>query len=275
MILTRVCELCGKEFTLKHSNQNRRTICYDNHYYYCPYCNRQFVLSEQQCRHLVRYPNRKYFCSLSCASNYGNHTRNMDTVIKKMNKTCMKRYGVVGYNNRNKFKETEQQFDIWGKSHQTKKRNHSYAKSKQEEILYGYLKRHSEYDIQRQITLQGMSFDFKVDNILIEVNGSFYHNYRPYTDSIANKKEYKQMQSKGGVIKTVSDTWRYRDVQKLKYCKENKIPLLVIYCNKIESHCNRIVEVLKDIDGIVILQLVEKDNIKYNLEELTYIDKWR
>ena len=233
--MIKVCKLCGKEFELRSNHAHQRQFCYDKHYHKCDYCGKEFELSVAKCQQIIKNPKRRFFCSLSCASRYGNSTRDINKVIQKMNDTCIKKYGVIGYNNRKKFKQTEATQDIWLKSHLTKKKNGSYGKSKIEDKVYKHLI--SKYSVVRQVIINGMNFDFKVNNVLIEINGMFYHNYEPFKNTQNHIKEYNVLCSKGGVYRTVANTWRYRDVDKLQYCKNNNIPLLVVYCdNQIDKY---------------------------------------
>ena len=261
--MKKICVICGKEFVLKNNRAHNRRICYNEHYYKCDYCGKEFVLSEQQSQQLARGMNKKFFCSLSCSSKYGNETRDMKKVIEKMNKTCLEKYGVVGYNNRNKFAITSKQGDIWIKSHLTKKENGTYGKSIQEDIFYNYVKQNTDLNIERQVLIDSMSFDFKINNILVELNGNYFHNYKLFTNTEQDLQEYNNLKLQGGQKATIADTWRYRDTEKLNYCKENNILLLVVYFDNIEDILQSILNCLKTITNTTILRfnkntLVEK-----------------
>lgn len=64
---------------------------------------------------------------------------------------------------------------------------------------------------------------------------------------------------KVGVYKTVANTWRYRDVDKLEYCKDNNIPLLVVYC---DNQINKYFDVIDNIIYTLINQQKRCKNIK-------------
>lgn len=258
--MEKICKICGNKFILKSNKAHRRVICYNKHYYKCDYCNKSFILSQQQCWQIIKNKNKKYFCSLQCSCKYGNCTRNINEVIDKMNKTCLSKYGVIGYNNRDKFKVTSKQNNIWIKSHLTKKLNNSYGKSVQEDIFYNYIIDNTNYKIQRQVIINGMSFDFKVNNILVELNGNYYHNNKPFNNTIEDINKYNDMKNKQGQISVIADTWRYRDVNKLNYCKENNIPIIIVYFDYIEFLLPDIVNYITNSNNSVILRF-NKDKL--------------
>lgn len=264
--MKKVCKICGKEFEPINAQAYKRNFCYDDHYYKCDNCGKDFKLSEQKCQQHIKNPNRRFFCSLSCASKYGNSHRDINKVIEKMNKTCMQKYGVIGYNNREKFRETEQREDIWTKSHQTKKLRGSYGKSKQEDILFNYIKNNTQYNIERQVIVNNVTYDFKVNNILIEFNGDYYHNYRPFTNTKEDLEEYYNMKQLGGQKSTIADTWKYRDVEKLNYCIANNIKLLVIYFDKVDIKlCEYVINKLNTLSQVNIIIYKNNDIVFDNI----------
>lgn len=121
---------------------------------------------------------------------------------------------------------------IMTKSHNAKKNNNSYGKSNLEQNFYNYCKE-NKIDISWQHNENGLSFDFLyiVDNKInyIELNGVYWHNYRPYADNLQNQKEYNILVQKGGQFENIANKWKYYDVRKLQYCKENNLNFICIY----------------------------------------------
>lgn len=63
-------------------------------------------------------------------------------------------------------------------------------------------------------------------DLFIEFQGSYFHNWRPFTGSELDIEEYNKMISLGGQRATIAKTWRYRDVQKRETAKKNNLNYL-------------------------------------------------
>lgn len=193
--------------------------------------------------------------------NYNNPQKMLETRLKKngtyatnrekYRKTSLTKWGVENY------------FAIPGiskihkeKEYKTRKANGTFKSSKSEQILINILEENNIPFIY-QYKLEGMWFDFLINNkLIVQLNGSYWHNYRPFNNSIEHIKEYNEMILKWNQIKNIANTWRYRDVKKLEYCKKNKLNLLVIYFNKTLD--NSILDIINDNqDGINIKILYE------------------
>ena len=137
-------------------------------------------------------------------------------------------------------KSKSEQINIKNKAHLTKKLNNSYGKSNLEDDLYNYLaKEFGESNIKRQYIIDNYSFDFAITRYdtktnttflqLVEINGSYYHNFRPFIECKEHIEEYNKMQNIGGQKARIADTWRYRDIAKYNFCKYNNYNLTVLY----------------------------------------------
>lgn len=145
-----------------------------------------------------------------------------------------------------KSKSLEQQKNINNKRHLTRKLNNSYGKSKEEDLLYEYLvQEFGQNNVIRQYTIDNMSFDFKVTRPslnpkhkgqvieqLIEFNGSYFHNYRPYISCPEHEKEYNNLIKQGGMKAHIANVWRYNDVEKYNYCLTHDLNYMAIYFEK-------------------------------------------
>lgn len=123
------------------------------------------------------------------------------------------------------------------KMHETKKKNNTYGKSKLEDTIYEILcKEFGKENVERQIYLHKHYYDFRINkSLLLEIHGTYWHNKRPFIECEEHIKEYEKMIQQGGQKKAIANKWRYYDVEKLKYCKENNIPYLALYLNKFEE----------------------------------------
>lgn len=135
---------------------------------------------------------------------------------------------------------------IWLKGHETAKQNNRYGKSQLEDTLYTYLvNEFGEENVIRQFVQGNYSFDFKITRPslnpqhkgqlieqLIELNGVFYHNYRPYKDYSEHQIEYEQLCKKGPMYKSIADKWKHNDIEKYLYCKSNKLNYMALYVSK-------------------------------------------
>lgn len=134
------------------------------------------------------------------------------------------------------------------KIHETKKKNGTYGKSKLEDQIYDKLcKEFGKENIERQIYLHKHYYDFRINNsLLLEIHGTYWHNKRPFVECEDHVKEYEEMIQLGGQKKAIANKWRYYDVEKLQYCKDNHIPYLALYLNKFEEfNINKVKELIK------------------------------
>lgn len=118
---------------------------------------------------------------------------------------------------------------------QTYKRNNSYGKSSIEDNIYNYL--HSRFNnISRQALLNGYKYDFcivhKDVTTYIEINGKFWHNYRPFVNCKECIDEYNHLKTLDNRRSHIADIWRYDDVNKYNYCVDNNINLIRVYIGR-------------------------------------------
>ena len=133
----------------------------------------------------------------------------------------------------NKIKKKFKTGSTLRKMHEAKKKNGTYGKSKLEDKIYETLcNEFGKENIERQIYLHKHYYDFRINNfLLLEIHGTYWHNKRPFVESEEHIKEYENMVQCGGQKKAIANKWRYYDVEKLNYCKENNIPYLALYLN--------------------------------------------
>ena len=122
--------------------------------------------------------------------------------------------------------------EITNKTHQTKKRNNSYGKSGTEELRYKYLcLEYGEYDVERQISINGWSIDFylHMEKIYEEFRGDYFHGRKYSVDELiemADKHEAKT--GKKSQYRTIAGT-KLRDEKKDKWFKDNGLELRIIW----------------------------------------------
>ena len=121
---------------------------------------------------------------------------------------------------------------------ETYRKNNTYGTSKIEDDIYEQLIKHKELSVKRQSILNGYKYDFVIikDNIktYIEINGVFWHNYRPFKECEEHIKEYEEMYSKSPRQKHIAEIWRYKDVEKYNYCVRNNINFIRLYIDKFD-----------------------------------------
>lgn len=129
----------------------------------------------------------------------------------------------------------------------TYRKNNSYGKSAIEESVYQYLVDKVD-KIERQVCLNNYKYDFCVhynnDVTYIEINGSYWHNYRPFIECDKHIKEYDLLRIKSERDSHIADIWRYYDVAKYNYCKSNNINFIRVYVDDkyvLEELCEDII----------------------------------
>lgn len=189
-----------------------------------------------------------------------------DRIFNKLANTKLKRYGSEKYNNIEKCLNTKQErygdskYNNQIKNNKTRSRNRTSGKSKEEQILKeNLIKEYGENNIITQYKINETSrlkYDFKIKDLLLELNGQFWHNYRPYSNTKKDQQEYYSLKEKGGMYKAIAKHWKYDDVRKLNYCKQNNLNLLVVYFDTLPEN---ILELIKTYNkGQTIL--IYKDN---------------
>ena len=183
-------------------------------------------------------------------------------LINKVLNTKKERYGNANYNNISKCLKTKQErydnkfYNNQLKGNETRSKNRTSGKSKEEKLLeeslsnkYGKSNVIHQYKVSETSRLK---YDFKINNLLLELNGQFWHNYRPYKDTESDKNEYYSLKQKGGMYKSIAKHWKYDDVKKLNYCIENDINYIVIYFDVLPNNILEIIEKYKKGQTIII-----------------------
>lgn len=160
--------------------------------------------------------------------NYNNMEKNMKTVLKK--------YGVDSYSKTNMFKQLMlkkwQNTDFREKIYNTKKKNNSFNKSKQEEFIYELLNIFlEEQDIIRQHKTDKYPFncDFYIKSLdlYIEYQGFYTHNFRPFNKN--NKNDIEEANILLLKYKDAWETWTIRDVKKRETAKKNNLNYIELW----------------------------------------------
>ena len=177
----------------------------------------------------------------TCKEKYGTDyfTQTQDYTVKSAI-TCQEKYGVNNYSQSKQFKElyTNEDFvkDLVHKMHETKKRNGSYGKSKEEDRLYKKIK--SKYpDVIRQYSDYRYPFlcDFYIPSLdlFIEYQGHIRHGKEPFNPE--NPEHIKRMNfliSKANTSKYYKDMlkcWTILDPEKRRIAKENNLRLKEVW----------------------------------------------
>lgn len=155
---------------------------------------------EQTCfeRFGVNNPSKleeiKHKKRLTCLSNFGvEHSFQSDKVREKTKKTLFKKYGVEFVSQSKEIQSKIDHQEIALKSHQTKKQNGSYGKSKIENKFYEYLcERFDKENVERQVRVNNWSIDFYIKTIdtYIQFDGVYWHGLN------RSVKEIKESDSK-------------------------------------------------------------------------------
>ena len=147
--------------------------------------------------------------------------------------------------------------EIFTKMYNTQIKNNSFGKSSIETYILD--KFNSQFNnVYYQYKLNEIWFDFAVEFnnqiTYIEFNGSYWHNYRPFNNSEEHIKEYEMMKDLGNRKSAIADSWRYRDVKKLEFCKSNNLNYIVIYCARINKNLDDFLDKIENYlnKGIII-----------------------
>lgn len=128
--------------------------------------------------------------------------------------------------------------EILEKSHETKKRNHSFNSSMPEEKYYAFLlTKYSDCDVIRQYKdaryPHACDFYIKSEDLYIELNLDWTHGMHPYnSESEEDQKKLKIWQEKAKesqFYKKAIYTWTQLDVQKFKDARDNNLNYKVYY----------------------------------------------
>ena len=226
-------------------------------YYRCPNCNEVFRLTFVQFKTLIKDNTKLLFCSVKCSGKfYSKKQHNEETNEQKLLKN-LKISNTL--KQREKYLSQEEKDDrcnklnaFWNNLNNEERRirnsNNAMAVlenlqnnggiwvSNAEYKLYNLLSQIDNLDVKHQQNYNGMIFDFMIkyngEVTLVELNGVYWHNKRPFNNSPDHIKEYNELANKSIRCKRIADKWRYNDTMKLNYCRENNINFIVLYYDR-------------------------------------------
>ena len=110
----------------------------------------------------------------------------------------------------------------------TQQENDSFGTSKAEDVVYDLLIEHyGKGNVKHQYRQDNMVFDFYVyynnEITLIELNGVYWHNYKPFNNTDLDIKQYEYMKKQGKRSSYIADVWRYKDTNKTVFCLRSEI----------------------------------------------------
>lgn len=171
-----------------------------------------------------------------------------DTYIKnKIKNTNLKKYGVENYSQTNEYKKRVKQtnlkkygvenpsqcLEIQNKKYKTMIKNHTFGKSKEEDIIYQMLcEKFDKVERQYKSKLYPFPCDFYVHSLdlYIEYQGFWTHNFEPYIGTDNQKKVIKLWESKNNdYYNDAIKTWSIRDPLKRATAKKNNLKWLEFF----------------------------------------------
>ena len=212
----------------------------------------------------VNFSNRKK-ARETMIERYGAETTLQSKVLlDKVRKTKLEKYGNENYVNSKKVRETmierygvENPYQLesvrnkidYSKVIESKRKNHTFNTSKEEEKMYKILiKNFPKYTILRGYEDEryknpnnGNRFicDFYIKelDLFIELNGHYTHGKHPFDEKnkedVALLNEYKTKTAPS--YKMIIEVWANRDVLKRKIAKENHLNYLTFYGSKLKE----------------------------------------
>ena len=129
------------------------------------------------------------------------------------------------------------------KQQNTKRKNHTFNSSKQEDILYSkLLEVYSKEDIIRQYKSDNYPFccDFYIKSIdtYIELQGMWTHGKHPFDNTVEEDiltlQQWQQKASTSKFYKNAIETWTISDVKKREMARKNNLNFIEIFGNNFE-----------------------------------------
>lgn len=219
---------------------------------------------------LIKYGDAKY-CNREKAyktmmERYGvKATLQSNELFDKVKKTKLERYGDSHYINREKVHKTmierygvENPYQIqsirdridYSKVIETKKKNHTFNSSKEEDKMYELLKKtYPSYTIIRNYEDERYKnpnnenkfvcdFYIKELDLFIELNGHYTHGKHPFDEDneedVALLNEYKNKTAPS--YKILVEVWGNRDVIKRKVAKDNNLNYITFYGSRVKEN---------------------------------------
>ncbi len=265
-----VCKICGKRVNFigyrTSKKENLYSIgCCNKHRQLC-----QETISKAKSTFMKNYgvtnPNKcKYIRNKiknTCLEKYGvDHNWKSNESKEKSKQTCLEKYGVEYsfQSENNKLKSKQTWIKKYGVEHPlksievqknfnhkfqventiiTKRKNHTFNTSKQEEDLYKKLiDKYGKDDVVRQYKSDVYPFacDFyiKSKDLYIEFQGMWTHGKHPYNkDSEEDNlvlEQWKEKAKTSKFYKNAIETWTVRDVKKRECAKKNNLNYLEFF----------------------------------------------
>ena len=203
--------------------------------------------AKQTCleRYGVEYPTQseiiKEKVKQSNLEKYGVEHNFQSLIIReKAKQTCLERYSVDNFAKTQQWKDYYKlhQNEIKEKEYQTKRKNHTFNTSKQEDECYNILLRYFDVnDIIRQYKSNVYPFacDFYIKSIntYIECNFHWTHNNHLYNKNnikdLITKCKWKQKAKTSKYYNIALDVWCKRDVNKYNIAMKNNLNYKVFY----------------------------------------------
>lgn len=226
-------------------------------YYRCLNCNKIFRLTFTQIKALIKNSNKLLFCSTRCSGQFYAKKQHKEETDEQKSLKNLKISNTL--KQREKFLSQEEKDnrcnrlnaywnDMGIKERSIRNSNNAMTTLKNlknkggiwvssaEYKLYELLSQIDNLDVKHQQNYNGMIFDFMIryngEVTLVELNGVYWHNKRPFNNSPNHIKEYNELANKSIRCKRIADKWRYNDTMKLNYCRENNINFIVLYYDR-------------------------------------------
>lgn len=226
--------------------KNTKLLKYGDSNYNNKEKSKQTCLEKYGVDNPMKLESSKLKSKQTCLEKYGNeyylksqqYLDIKDSCIEKSKQTCLEKYGTpyVMTNNdiKNKVKQTcLEKYGVEWSCMRQEARNQRNSHSKPNEDFANILDS-LNISYEREFYLDGKSFDFKVDNTLIEINPSPTHNinWNPYNGKIINKNYHlnktELAKNKGYNIINI---WDWDDVNKISYLISSKTHIYARRCD--------------------------------------------
>ena len=157
------------------------------------------------------------------------------SVKNKKEAVYQKRYGVKNPGQMDHVKQASHSKEAIAKAHETRKKNGTYGKSKQEDRIAEKLS--DLFTVHRQYSDERYPFacDFYLPerDIFIEFNGYYTHNIEWYDgdklEHIAKITEWESKLEEHPMYKVAIDVWTKRDVKKRNTARDNNLNYVVFW----------------------------------------------
>lgn len=231
------------------SNYVAREIKHNYIHNKCLTCGNQFELNHRQIMKLRKDITKPIFCSKQCASTYTTKQwhiqkeanndfkwkQKVSNTLKLREKTLSDDEKAAKYNTLNFYWKDLTQKQRSEKAVKAATKNHINGISKIEYEVKELLDKNNIQN-KHQHYESGLAFDFIVykNNIstLVELNGVYWHNKGPFKNTKENIDEYNKLIKMSAQRQQIARKWRYIDVEKVNYCKENDKNFITIYFDR-------------------------------------------